>query len=155
MTMKLALGNAIPTLEGVIAGIKNGDDISAIYTTVATSSSNVGSYAIEASLVDLGSRLSNYTVTNTDGTLTVVKADQTISFDQVNSIDIASTNTASLMAVASSGLGVTFALTEGDGSISGSVLTVNSSGNFTITATQGGNGNYNAAPSLTKFSGDR
>jgi len=39
-------GSANLTLTGVITGIKNGENITAIYSTTATQASNVGTFAI-------------------------------------------------------------------------------------------------------------
>ncbi len=64
-------GAANPAFSGTITGIQNGDNITATYATTATISSPVGTYPILPSLVDPGSRLSNYTVTLNNGTLTV------------------------------------------------------------------------------------
>jgi hypothetical protein len=66
-----AYGLANPTLSGTVTGVVNGDNITATYATTATAASAPGTYPITATLVDPGSRLSNYSVTNTAGTLTV------------------------------------------------------------------------------------
>ena len=78
----MVYGSPLPTLTGTLSGVVNGDSIAASYSTTATSSSDVnsGGYAITASLSDPNSRLNNYTVTNTPGTLTIAKASQTISW---------------------------------------------------------------------------
>ncbi len=67
----------------------NGDNITASYSTTATSSSDVksGGYAITATLNDPNSRLSNYTVTNNSGTLTITQASQTISWSNPANIN--------------------------------------------------------------------
>jgi hypothetical protein len=64
-------GAANPAFSGTIAGIQNGDNISATYTTTATISSPAGTYPIVPSLVDPGNKLPNYNVTLNNGTLTV------------------------------------------------------------------------------------
>ena len=64
-------GDPNPVFTGTITGIKNGDNITATYSSTATQASPVGTYPIVATLVDPDSKLSNYTVTNTPGTLTV------------------------------------------------------------------------------------
>ena len=57
----------------------------------------------------------------------------------------------SLNATASSGLPVSFQLISGPASISGNTLTLNgSAGTVTVRASQAGNANYNAAPSITR-----
>jgi 6-phosphogluconolactonase (cycloisomerase 2 family) len=68
-------GDAVPSLSGAIAGIKNGDNITASYTTPATSTSAPGAYAIVAAVSDNGTgALANYTVVINNGTLTVSPA---------------------------------------------------------------------------------
>ena len=67
-------GDPTPALTGSLAGVVNGDPISATYATEASVTSGVGSYAIVPSLVDPSGRLSNYTVTILDGTLTITPA---------------------------------------------------------------------------------
>src|SRR5439155_2760521 len=67
-------GDANPLLTGRIAGIQNGDNITATYTTVATASSAVGIYPIKAALTDPDRKLSNYNLIVQDGTLTITRA---------------------------------------------------------------------------------
>ncbi len=67
-------GATNPTFSGTITGIQNGDNITATYATTATESSPVGSYPITPTLADPSSKLSNYTVNSTDGTLNVTAA---------------------------------------------------------------------------------
>ncbi len=64
-------GAANPPLSGSVTGQKNGDVITASYSTTATFASASGNYPITATLSDPGNRLSNYQVTNTPGTLKV------------------------------------------------------------------------------------
>lgn len=67
-------GDPNPALTGVLSGDVAGDNISASYATAATEASDAGAYPIVPSLNDPNSRLSNYDVSKTDGTLTVTKA---------------------------------------------------------------------------------
>jgi hypothetical protein len=68
-------GAAFPIFTGKVTGIVNGDPITATYSTSATPQSPVGgSYSIAATLVDPDSRLGDYSVVNTPGTLTVTQA---------------------------------------------------------------------------------
>src|SRR5207247_582040 len=60
-----------PALDGTITGVVNADNITATYATTATSASPVGNYGIAPTLVDPDGRLGNYTVTKTNGTLSV------------------------------------------------------------------------------------
>jgi sugar lactone lactonase YvrE len=73
-------GGTVPSLTGTLAGVVGSDGITATYATTGSSSSPVGPYPITATLNDPNSKLSNYTVTNTPGTLTVNKATATITW---------------------------------------------------------------------------
>jgi 6-phosphogluconolactonase (cycloisomerase 2 family) len=66
-----AYGDPNPLFSGIISGLKNGDNITATYASAATAASPVGTYPIVPTLVDPTGKLSNYTVTSTNGTLTV------------------------------------------------------------------------------------
>jgi hypothetical protein len=61
-----------PVFTGNIAGLQNGDDITASYSCQATSASPAGTYPIAPILLDPGNRLPNYQVSIIDGTLTVL-----------------------------------------------------------------------------------
>ncbi len=65
-------GETNPVFGGVLTGVVNGDDITATYACAADLLSVAGTYAIVPTLVDPSNRLSNYSVTITNGTLTVV-----------------------------------------------------------------------------------
>jgi MBG domain-containing protein/Big-like domain-containing protein/chitobiase/beta-hexosaminidase-like protein/IPT/TIG domain-containing protein len=67
-------GDAAPAFTGTISGLLNGDNITAGYQSSATAASVVGTYSITATLSDPGGRLSNYTVSQGSGTLTVTLA---------------------------------------------------------------------------------
>ena len=67
-------GDPNPAFTGTITGIKNGDNITATYSTTATAASPVGTYPITPALVDPTGKLGNYTVTSTNGTLTITPA---------------------------------------------------------------------------------
>jgi hypothetical protein len=71
-------GDPNPVFTGAILGIKNGDNIIATYTSIATAASPVGTYPIVANLIDLTSKLGNYTVTKMDGVLTITQAPLTV-----------------------------------------------------------------------------
>jgi hypothetical protein len=61
-----------PVLTGTITGLRNGDAITAAYSTAATAGSPVGTYTITPAAIDSSpSRLGNYSVTLASGTLTV------------------------------------------------------------------------------------
>src|SRR5262249_3356287 len=63
-----------PVLTGSIAGLQNGDNITASYSSLASAASPVGSYAINATLTDPNNKLANYTVTFTKAALTILPA---------------------------------------------------------------------------------
>ena len=71
-------GAANPAFGGSLSGLQNNDNITASYSTTATTSSPVGSYPISAMLLDPDSRLGNYTATTNLGTLTVSQATLTV-----------------------------------------------------------------------------
>jgi hypothetical protein len=71
-------GSPNPAFTGTIVGIKNADNITASYATTATQSSPVGTYAIVPTLIDPDNKLGNYTVTSTNGTLTINPAPLTV-----------------------------------------------------------------------------
>ena len=67
----VALGAPIPTLTGTLTGVVSGDGITASYMTTAVQGSAVGTYPIISTLNDPNGRLSNYSVTITNGMLVV------------------------------------------------------------------------------------
>ncbi|TNE42678.1 MAG: filamentous hemagglutinin N-terminal domain-containing protein [Alphaproteobacteria bacterium] len=82
-------GDANPTFSGVITGFKNGEDGSVItgaasYSTVATTGSDVGSYAIST---DVGAMSStNYIFVGVDGSLTITPAPLTVIADDASRV---------------------------------------------------------------------
>jgi hypothetical protein len=73
------IGRDNPEFTGDLIGVQFGDDITASYSTSATTNSPAGSYAIIPALSDPGNKLPNYTVTTTNGILTIVGAPQFLS----------------------------------------------------------------------------
>ena len=63
-----------PIFTGTLNGVVNGDNITANYTCTATTNSSPGTYTITVSLNDPSVRLTNYTTSLTNGTLTISKA---------------------------------------------------------------------------------
>jgi hypothetical protein len=61
-----------PALTGTIAGLRNGDPITASFVTAATPGSPVGAYTITPVVLDPQNRVGDYTLTLVNGTLTVV-----------------------------------------------------------------------------------
>ncbi|MBB6610168.1 T9SS type A sorting domain-containing protein [Pontibacter sp. Tf4] len=78
-------GDENPAFTGNITGIKNEDNITANYSSVAVASSPVGTYAIVPSLS--GGALSNYnTPAITNGKLTINKANLTVKADDATKV---------------------------------------------------------------------
>lgn len=108
--------------------------------------SNAGTYIIQA-IEDASDN--NYEFTYIDGTLTVAKASQTISFDPLPTDLNEESEDFSLIATASSSLTVSF---ESDNSnvvsITGTTASILSPGSITITASQAGDINYESASNV-------
>ena len=67
-----AYGTTNPAFSGTLTGAVAGDTFLLSYATTATANSPVGSYPIAATLTPVGTTtLTNYTLTNTPGTLTI------------------------------------------------------------------------------------
>jgi hypothetical protein len=145
-------GQNNPVLTVSFSGFVNGDDESVLDTppaasTVATASSNAGTYEITLST---GSD-NNYEITLIDGKLTVIKADQMITFEPLPEIKNKNSDDFDLSATASSGLPVSFS--SGNPAIvtiSGITVSIFGSGEVLITAIQPGDNNYNAAPPVSQ-----
>lgn len=73
-----AYGDPNPAFAGTIIGLKNGDAITATYTSIAGATSPVGTYPIAPALVDPTAKLGNYTITSNNGILTVNPAILTV-----------------------------------------------------------------------------
>ncbi len=74
-------GAGNPALTGTLTGVQNNDAITASYATTANTNSSVGNYAITASVEDPGNKLSNYSVTISNGTLSVTAASLSVAAD--------------------------------------------------------------------------
>jgi subtilisin-like proprotein convertase family protein len=64
-------GQTNPVFSGTLFGVQNGDDITASFTTSATTNSPVGTYNIAPVLNGPTGKLPNYTVISSNGVLTV------------------------------------------------------------------------------------
>ena len=143
----IVYGNAIPTLTFQYSGFVNGETSSVltsepVISTTATNTSDTGTYAINLT----GGAADNYTIVNTDGELTINKANQSISLEAINDME-PTDSPFDVVASASSGLDVTYEVS-GPATISGSTITLDgTNGNVTVTVSQSGNANYNAAES--------
>ncbi len=105
---------------------------------------NAGSYAVVCTVSD-----ASYSG-STNGTLSIAKGNQTISFTNPGTVNL-SARTVSLTYSASSGLPVSVSSDSPSiCSVSGSLVTLLGAGTCSLTASQGGDGNYNAATSVTQ-----
>lgn len=78
-SLSRSYGSPNPTLTGTITGVKNGENITASFTTTATQTSNVGTFTITAAAVFNPTTLAaNYQLTTTNGTLTITAVPLTI-----------------------------------------------------------------------------
>jgi len=136
-------GGANPFLTITYTGFKNSEtanviDTAPIANTPATTTSQAGSYAITVS----GGLDNNYAFIYIDGSLTVLKIIQTISFTTLTDV-VETVGSFTLTATATSVLPVTFSTTNSAKiSISGNQVTILSPGSITIKATQTGNNNF-------------
>lgn len=73
----MVYGTTLPAFTGSVIGVVNNDGITASYSTTASDSSPAGQYTITPSLNDPKSKLSNYSATTNNGTLTIGKAGTT------------------------------------------------------------------------------
>jgi hypothetical protein len=87
--------------------------------------------------------------TQVTASIVVNQATQTISFSPTTPVTYG-VSPITLSATATSGLGVTYSVVSGPGTISGSTLTVTGAGTIVVTANQAGNTNYSAATQVTK-----
>jgi hypothetical protein len=79
----------------------------------------------------------------------VSKTDQTITFPPLVDKTFGDAPF-SVSATASSGLPVSFSIVSGPATISGNMVTITGPGTITVRASQGGNGNFNAAPTVDR-----
>ncbi|OGV67019.1 MAG: hypothetical protein A3K19_29635 [Lentisphaerae bacterium RIFOXYB12_FULL_65_16] len=144
-------GQANPPLTITYTGFVNGDDAGDLdapptISTTAVIDSPVGDYAITLA----GGNDNNYSFILVDGTLSVGKTSQTITFDPLPGKTYGDPPF-TISATASSGLPVTFAsLTPSVATVSGNTVTIHAAGTATIRASQGGNGEYGAAPTVDR-----
>ncbi len=109
-------GVANPVLTGEITGVTNGDNITATYSTTATSASPLNTYSIGPSLVDPNNRQTNYIVGLVNGTLTVGQATPTLIWTNPASIAYGAALTSSQLNAGASVPGG-FLFTPGNGSV--------------------------------------
>jgi len=138
-----AYGEANPVLTISYRGFAEGEneevlDTKPVASTVATQTSDAGEYPITVS----GGSATNYRFRYGEGTLSIGKAEQTITFGELPEVKKGD-DPLPLTATASSGLTVTYTSSDlSKVTISGSSAVIVESGMVEITAGQGGNLNY-------------
>lgn len=139
-------GSADPALTYTFTpALVTGDAFTGSLTRV--SGETVSSYAINQGSLSAGS---NYALSYVPKNFTITKANQTITWNQTLGSGCDGETTAVLAAASSSGLPVSYSSSNTNiASISDGVLTFNNYGSATVTASQTGNNNYNAAPAVT------
>jgi hypothetical protein len=149
-------GGSVPTLTGTITGIQNNDNITATYSTTATSSSPVGAYPINATLNDPDSRLGNYSVTIQPGVLTILPAAPTVDLASSLNPSVYGQSVTFSVTVVPPGLGTptgTVSLLDGSTTL-GSVTLVNEQASFSTTLLTAGSHSITAVytPDTNLFS---
>ena len=137
-------GMANPPLTATVANVVSGDTLDYSLATTATTTSDVGGYAIT---VTLGAN-PNYTVTPVNGTLTIVKATQSISFAPIAGPKLYG-DVFAVSPSATSGLTVALAAS-GNCAVAGWQVTVTGVPTCSLTASQPGNHNYHAAENVVR-----
>jgi len=139
-----------PEFSLSFSGFVNGEnksvlDVLPTATSNANSKYDAGTYDIEVS----GGSDNNYLYIYKSGILTVLKADQFITFNEIPD-KLRISQTFELVASASSGLPVSFESSDlKKAVISENIMLVNKEGRNTITAKQEGNINWNPAPDVS------
>ncbi len=144
-------GDENPVLTFNYSGFVNSETSTVLETkpmvsTVATTSSDAGTYAITV----LGGVDDNYSFTYVSGIFIVNKANQTISVTIIADKDISDVPF-DVIANTTSGLALTYAIQSGPATISGTTITLNgTTGTVVVAVDQAGNTNYNAATLITE-----
>jgi hypothetical protein len=144
---QVTLGNLEQTFDGSPKSVAVTTDPPALgivvtYDGSTTPPTSAGSYAVTAIVND-----PNF-IGQASGTLNIHKADQQITFDALPNKTLADANF-NVSATASSNLAVSFAA-NGDCTLIGNQVHLTNTGACTITASQDGNANINAAPTVAR-----
>jgi hypothetical protein len=144
-----------PTFAGTVSGAVNGDTFTESFATTATPASIVGSYTIVPSVT--GAHIGNYSVTPTNGTLTVTQAGTATTFALSNQNTTLTANVVSLTTGVPTG-SVNFYQGQtllGTGPLSNGVATYKTSsplsGTVVVTAQYGGDVNFTQSSSPPIF----
>jgi hypothetical protein len=145
-TAKLILGNLSAVYDGTaktVSVVTTPEGLAVVLTCdgLVWAPTNAGIYAVTGTVSSV-----NY-AGSTNGTLVISKANQSITFPAIPAQ--LTTNVVGLAATSRSGLGVSFSLGSGAATLTGTNLSFNATGSVSIVASQGGNANWNAAPTVT------
>jgi hypothetical protein len=152
VTTKTYDGNTNATITGTLNGVESGDVVT-LAGTGTFASANVGTGISVTSTSALGGAdAGNYSLTQpTSLTGEITKANQTITFGALANKTTNDTPF-NLTATASSGLTVSYTSSNTSvATIVGNTVTIVGVGTTTITASQSGNSNYNAASDVTQI----
>lgn len=144
-------GEANPAFIFSYTGFKNGEtgtviDTAPTVSSAANTTSDVGAYPITVT----GGSDNNYSFNYVSGTLTITKANQTITFNKPGDVS-ESVGTFELTAISSSKLEVRFESADlAKLTISGNTATINGPGNAMVKAVQTGNNNYEPATDVSQ-----
>jgi YVTN family beta-propeller protein len=147
-----AYGANNPTLTLSYSGFVNGETSAVLNqlpeaSTTATATSNAGSYEITVA----GGIDNNYTLARNTGTLTITKADQTITFQPIED-KVVDDAPFQLFASASSTLPITFTVVSGPATVNELIVTLTGEpGLVTIRVSQAGTINYNPVSQDRQF----
>jgi hypothetical protein len=141
-------GAADPAFTYTASGFVNGDNADLFTGSLSrVAGENLGRYPITEGSLSAGG---NYTISYTGNYLTITEATQHITWTQSLIVGCNDTTQVQLTAAASSGLPVTYSVTDPAVAIvSGNVLTLLQPGMAVVTATQAGDADYAAAPPVT------
>jgi hypothetical protein len=144
---QVTLGNLVQTFDGNPKSVSvttnpTGLNFTVTYNGSPTAPTNAGDYAVTAIVNDLSF------VGQANGTLTIQPANQQITFDALPNKAIGDTDF-DVSATASSNLPVSFSASD-NCTIAGTQVHITGVGSCTITASQGGNSNYNPATPVAR-----
>jgi hypothetical protein len=138
-------GSATGSFTPTTCTLPVGGSCSVSYTPTGTLAGGTYAGAIIANFAAVGS----YSAASGSNTLTITPASKTITFPQPSS-PVCVGATATLAATASGGDPVTYTITSGMASISGSMVTFTNAGTVTITANSAASTNYSAAAAVSQ-----
>jgi hypothetical protein len=152
----MTYGGTVPTLTPSYSNFVNGTvpvpSPGPNCTPGVTSTTAAGTYSTASSCTG-GTPPANYVFSYAPGSVIISPANQTINLSLPAGVNYGVAPIA-LPANASSGLPITYYVTAGPASITGTssapTLTITGSGTVTVAATQAGNMNYNPAPKVTE-----